>query len=157
VDEVALAAATSRDIQAVHLNGEGRGELLGRLQELEQAPWFADSGLRLMPQGSNELRRWLALPMNFDPAPLLARLDCPVFAAQGEQDLELPGVDVARELQALASSHPGVWVVLIPGAGHTLREPRSVVVGGWSWPTAYWEALEAWLDEHVLAREVSAS
>lgn len=155
-DEVAQAVAISRDIQAAYLDGEGREEVRARLREFERAPWFEESGLRLMPEGSEELRQWLALPPNFDPTPLLGQLDCPVLAAQGEQDLQVPGIDAARELQALASSHPGIWVVLIPGAGHTLRAPRSGVGSGWSWPTAYWEALEAWLDEHVLTREVSA-
>lgn len=107
--------------------------------------WY-DAGL-LGIQAPDEWNwRWLREFMDVDGADLLRRLQMPVFVAEGDADRLVPGRASAETVERLARA-PGsdFTVLLVPGAGHTLRA-RS----GGPFAPEYWDALDAWLQTRVL-------
>jgi len=59
----------------------------------------------------------------------------------------VPGPRAVKVLRRIATDHDRDFtVVSIPDAGHTLRVPRTWPRSGWTWPDAYWDALDEWLD-----------
>jgi pimeloyl-ACP methyl ester carboxylesterase len=84
--------------------------------------------------------------MDFDPAPILAEVHCPVLLFYGEEDewtpIE-PSID-AGQRAAAAAGNPDLTVVRLPGTDHAptlggVHEQSAI-------SPAYTEALTEWLD-----------
>jgi pimeloyl-ACP methyl ester carboxylesterase len=64
--------------------------------------------------------RWFRFFLDYDPAPTLARVTCPVLAIFGERDLQVP-TDANRAIMesiAKKSANPDWTIKVIPGANH---------------------------------------
>jgi hypothetical protein len=111
------------------------------------APWLAAADLERLVRDPEARRALRDLPLDLDPVELLAALEVPLFAAQGADDWEVPAERAARVLAELRDRR-GLDVTLawVEGAGHVLRTRTGWgPFERWSWPDAYWDALDAWL------------
>jgi len=114
--------------------------------ELRAEPWFEVSGLGDLLGSPWQVEAYRALPLDLDARSLLLDTTRPVFAAQGLDDWVVPGEREARLLREIAAAGPvDLTVVAIPDAGHGLRRRGPWPLRHWTWPSAYWDALEGWL------------
>lgn len=107
-------------------------------------PWFP---LAYVPRTLDPSAEWP--DMDFDPAPILARVHCPMLLFYGEEDewtpIE-PSIDAFRRAAASAGND-GLSVVRLPGADHAptfggVHERTAV-------SPAYTQALTEWLDDRL--------
>lgn len=63
--------------------------------------------------------RWFRFFLDYDPAPVLGRVNCPVLALFGEHDLQVPAEANRAVMNDIATKNPSAWTVkVIPGANH---------------------------------------
>ena len=149
-EQVAAAVGLHRRITDTLRTDQGWEEARDAYESRHDDPWLQDAGVELPPVDSDEWRAYRDLPMDFDPVPLLEELEVPLFAAQGEEDWLVPGPRAVAVLESIRREHERDFtIVLIPKVGHVLRERSGWPVSRWSWPEAYWSALDDWLDEKV--------
>jgi pimeloyl-ACP methyl ester carboxylesterase len=97
-----------KKVQAAVLTGKGWEDVPADIRKQAESPWFAS---------------FLA----FDPAPVIARLDQPLFVIQGALDMQVPPHH-AEKLGALANARkkaPKTEVVVLPGINHLLVPART--------------------------------
>lgn len=149
-------------------NGHGDDEALRELSELREAledavrsrghlaaaqavvdryadrPWFS---LAYVPRRLAPSTGWP--DMDFDPAPILAEVRCPVLLFYGEEDEWTPvGPSIAAWRRAAAKAgNTDLTVVRLPGTGHTPTaggvHDRDAISPG------YTDALTEWLDSRL--------
>lgn len=106
-------------------------------------PWF---GLAWVPRVLPEPGTWV--DMDFDPEPVLRRIQCPVLLFYGEDDEWQPIEEsIATWQRATAvSGNNDVTIVRLPGAGHepTLRHKNVV-----SASALYTQTLVSWLGQRI--------
>jgi uncharacterized protein len=101
--EHAAKIELQKKVQAAVLTGKGWDGVPPDIRKQAESPWFAS---------------FLA----FDPAPLVAKLDQPIFVIQGALDTQVPPHH-AEKLGALANARknaPKTEVVVVPGINHLL-------------------------------------
>jgi pimeloyl-ACP methyl ester carboxylesterase len=101
--EHAAKIELQKKVQAAVLTGKGWEDVPADVRKQAESPWFAS---------------FLA----FDPAPLVAKIDQPLFVIQGALDTQVPPHH-AEKLGALANARkkaPKTDVVLLPGINHLL-------------------------------------
>ena len=101
--EHAAKIELQKKVQAAVLSGKGWEGVPDDIRKQAESPWFAS---------------FLA----FDPAPVLAKLDQPIFVIQGALDTQVPPHH-AEKLGALANGRkkaPKTDVVVVPGINHLL-------------------------------------
>ncbi len=101
--EHAAKIELQRKVQAAVLTGKGWEDVPADIRKQAESPWFAS---------------FLA----FDPAPIVAKLDQPIFVIQGALDTQVPPHH-AEKLGALANARkkaPKTDVVVVPGINHLL-------------------------------------
>lgn len=136
--------------------GEGRAELVERLTALEanresQLYMLAERLGQVLPSLENRPNwSWVA---NYDPAPDIAKVTCPVLLLFGDRDREQPTeLAVERWREGLkAAGNDDVTLMIFPGAGHGIRMGRHH--GGPERPPfadGYREAMLGWLWLHVI-------
>ncbi len=106
--EHAAKIELQKKVQAAALTGKGWEEVPAEVRRQAESPWFAS---------------FLA----FDPAPLVAKLDQPIFVVQGALDTQVPPHH-AEKLGALANARkkaPKTEVVVLPGINHLLVPART--------------------------------
>lgn len=134
------AVALSRRTIDVYRTDTGWDAVRVALDSAASEPWFAASGLGLIPRDDGYWR-WLASILDYDPIPALRALPQPILAVYGEHDRLVPGPRSRDIVAALAPSAAGLReAVLIEGAGHQLRPGPDT-----DWSAAYWNALKDWL------------
>ncbi len=92
-----------KKVQAAVLTGKGWEDVPADIRKQAESPWFAS---------------FLA----FDPAPVIAKLDQPLFVIQGALDTQVPPHH-AEKLGAMANARknaPKTDVVVLPGINHLL-------------------------------------
>jgi uncharacterized protein len=92
-----------KKVQAAVLTGKGWEDVPADIRKQAESPWFAS---------------FLA----FDPAPIIAKLDQPLFVIQGALDAQVPPHH-AEKLGTLANARkkaPKTEVVVLPGINHLL-------------------------------------
>jgi pimeloyl-ACP methyl ester carboxylesterase len=97
-----------RKVQAAVLTGKGWEDVPADIRKQAESPWFAS---------------FLA----FDPAPLINKLDQPIFVIHGALDTQVPPHH-AEKLGALANARknaPRTQVVVLPGINHLLVPART--------------------------------
>jgi pimeloyl-ACP methyl ester carboxylesterase len=100
-----------KKVQAAVLTGKGWEDVPAAIRKQAESPWFAS---------------FLA----FDPAPLIAKLDQPLFVIQGALDTQVPPHH-AGKLGALANARkkaPKTEVVVLPGINHLLVPAKTGAV-----------------------------
>lgn len=141
-----LAGALGRQARALrralwNFSRSGRGwrRLYHRLKDAQSQVWYRAARLpRVLdepsPQNSpGALRRGLApLPfrwdnedLDFDPLPILARLDCPLLLIYGDRDFVVPSNEFVRRVEAFRSAHylPQLSIASYPGGDHAIHRP----------------------------------
>jgi uncharacterized protein len=101
--ERAAKVELQKKVQAAVLTGKGWEDVPADIRKQAESPWFAS---------------FLA----FDPAPIVAKLDQPLFVIQGALDTQVPPHH-AEKLGALANARkkaPKTDVVVLPGINHLL-------------------------------------
>ena len=101
--EQAAKVELQKKVQAAVLTGKGWEDVPADIRKQAESPWFAS---------------FLA----FDPAPVIAKLDQPLFVIQGALDMQVPPHH-AEKLGALANARkkaPKTEVVVLPGINHLL-------------------------------------
>ncbi len=149
--DAARAAALERAIRQVYRRDAGWDEARAAVVAARAEPWFEDAEIELHPRESAAWRWLRDLPMDLDPIPLLEALEIPLFVALGREDWLVPAEREREILESIAARRARDFtVVVIPGAGHTLRLRSGWPSARWTWPESYWEALEGWLDARVV-------
>jgi len=110
--EVAELRAAFED---VHRDPGRRREAQAAIDGYAERPWFE---LAHVPRTLGELEEWT--DMDFDPAPILAKVRCPVLLLYGEEDEWTPVEEsIAAWKQAVAKSgNSDVTVVRLAGTDH---------------------------------------
>jgi uncharacterized protein len=124
-----------RSIGEAYLRHEVDGRVFqAELDRFKDAPWFPLSWLpREVPL---EAPDW---EMEFDPAPVLRAVRCPVLAVYGVDDRWVP---IEASLAVLEATVAELEVARIPGGGHG---PTTDGEGGGEVLAAYRERLAEWL------------
>lgn len=141
MEEVAVLRSTYED----YLRGRLTREFAQAMVDRHSArPWFP---LIYVPQELPLPGTWE--DMDFDPAPMYARVRCPVLLFYGDDDEWVPvdeSVDVWRRA-AETAGNPDVTIVRLPGTSHhpTLHGGRDVG----SISPLYCESLRTWLEKHI--------
>lgn len=101
--EHAAKIELQKKVQAAVLTGKGWEDVPAEVRKQAESPWFASL-------------------LAFDPAPLVAKIDQPLFVIQGALDTQVPPHH-AEKLGALANARkkaPKTDVVVLPGINHLL-------------------------------------
>ncbi|HEY7846794.1 MAG TPA: alpha/beta hydrolase [Candidatus Limnocylindria bacterium] len=120
--EQALAA---RDAVDAAIRGEiGRDQAAARVRAVEHEPWFEAAFIPPLPADTgddDDLRadgKW-RLEMDYDVAPVLARLEVPVLLIHGDHDRWTPIEDSQRVWRDAYRDRPQLLTaVRLPGTGH---------------------------------------
>ncbi len=139
-DAEAAALERLRDAAEAYLRHELDGEAMQAvIDRYADEPWFDLSWIpREVPAQAPE---W---EMDFDPAPVLQQLRCPVLAVYGEDDRWVP---IDQSVAVLEVSVGELEVVRIAGGGHG---PTTDGEGGGEVIAEYREQLAGWLSRAVL-------
>ena len=138
-DEQALRelAELRAALEDAHRDSDRRRDAQAVVDRYADRPWF---GLAHVPRTLEELGEWS--DMDFDPAPVLARVRCPVLLFYGEEDEWTP---VEPSLAAWKRSGADVTVVRLPGTDH------APALGGAISPD-YTAALATWVEQRLRSR-----
>lgn len=126
---------------------EGLRKGIGILESVQDEPWarflyleelYLPQLQRIPPEQVEALRTIAAQNLLEDPAEYWTRVQCPVLAVFGEDDLLQPTVESAAlyHQYVTAAGNTSFSIVVLPDVGHSI---------GLSTP-GYWEALSDWLD-----------
>lgn len=124
-------------LEDAHRDSARRAEAQAVVDRYADRAWFE---LAHVPRRLEELGEWG--DMDFDPAPVLARVRCPVLLFYGEEDEWTP---VEPSLAAWERSGADVTVVRLPGTDH------APTLGGAISPD-YTAALATWVDLRLRSR-----
>ncbi len=106
--------------------GEGRHELLDRIDQTQHQPWTRHANLaRITP--SEEFQPQWAWVATFDPLLSIATMNCPVLLIFGDADRQQPTtLALERWRQGLAlAGNANVTVRVFAGADHGIRLPAA--------------------------------
>ena len=138
-DEQALRelAELRAALEDAHRDSDRRRDAQAVVDRYADRPWFE---LAHVPRRLHDLGEWT--DMDFDPAPVIARVRCPVLLFYGEQDEWTP---VEPSLAAWERSGADVTVVRLPGTDH------APTLGGAISPD-YTAALATWVEQRLRSR-----
>lgn len=109
----------------------------------DERAYSSDRWFRTLAVRDAEELAFLARIYAFDPAPVLARVPCPVLGVFGAEDDRVPVFEsVKRYLASLKGGESESQVIIVPGADHDLRVHRG---GASRRPTAVLETIADWL------------
>jgi uncharacterized protein len=124
-----------------------------------QAAWHDTEWYPLLAGTSPQTIGFLALIADYDPVPALAKLECPLLAIFGADDLLVPVEDSIRAITTTLtrSGHRDHQIVVFPRADHSIRvytghEPPRVQDGHYEPGQAapgYPELVVTWLQRHL--------
>jgi len=77
------------------------------------------------------LSPWFRHFLTYDPRPTLAKVKCPVLALNGENDLQVPGAENLREIEATlkAAGNKDVTVMRLPKLNHLFQTSETGLPG----------------------------
>ncbi|MGI8640479.1 MAG: alpha/beta hydrolase family protein [Pyrinomonadaceae bacterium] len=118
----------------------------------QNAKWIWNPGTKEQLRG-----RWFRLIMDFDPAPVLEKVRCPVLAFFGEKDVLVPpGGNIPNLEQALQKGgNKDYTIKILPKANHRFEETTT---GANDFPTTkrtvpgYYDVMFEWLKKRINAR-----
>lgn len=119
-------------------NGRGWKVLYRRLKAAEKQAWYRAARLPLQldaPSADNStlaLRagaplpfRWGDSDLDFDPLPLLGRLQCPILLQYGDRDVIVPSREFIQRVRTFRETHylPHLTVLEYSGGDHAIHRP----------------------------------
>lgn len=134
--------------------GEGREQVVEQLDASKNSAWYQYAPLdRILPSAEN-CRNW-SWVANWDPAPAIAQIKCPVFLMFGDRDMNLPtDVAVKKWRDGLnAAGNKDVTIMVFPGAAHGIRMGEHDAQGRAPFAPGYAESMLGWLWQHVIEGE----
>jgi len=116
--EVERALATRAAVDAATRGAMDRDEAAAHVHAVEGEPWYAAAFMPPLPDDSDANGKW-RLEMDYDVAPLLARLTMPVLLIHGDHDRWTP-IDASRRIwdDAFRDRPQQLTAVRLPGTGH---------------------------------------
>lgn len=110
-------------------NGTSHEQLRADMKTYASSPWLADLAI---PDDDNWIWAWYRRVGNYDNSAAWASVSIPVLILFGANDrLVPPQASIAQTARILkAHGNRNVWVLVFPGADHTLRVPP-VSSDGW--------------------------
>jgi pimeloyl-ACP methyl ester carboxylesterase len=144
--EALVDLATLRGAYEAYLRGDAEREPTQALVDrMAGRAWFPQA---YVPDDLPPVGAWR--DMDFDPAPIFARVRCPVLLFYGEDDEWTPAdesIEAWRRAAAVAARNDDLTVVRLPGAGHhpTLNGGRDEA----SISPLYTQTLLAWIARQV--------
>ncbi len=149
-ETIKKASDLDRRITAVYRTNSRWEEATEAIQKVSSENWFKDSGLELQAKDFWHWQ-WYRRFMDYDPMPVLKRLNIPLFVAYGEEDQIIPVQRCAQILDELRTQDgKDITTIIIPNLGHDLSIRKGPQ------PEAYWAALETWLRKKRVIRPASA-
>jgi pimeloyl-ACP methyl ester carboxylesterase len=156
-EAIGEAVAYQQLLYDVLRTGAGWDVLESRVQQASQAPWAAYVGLPASRDDLDDLIgwRWFRQVMDYDPAPVIARVTCPALVLFGALD---PVVPVAESVQiwehALRQSgNTDHTITVLPTANHGLWAATSGSPREWPHLTGhvpgYYQTIVNWLLQRV--------
>jgi pimeloyl-ACP methyl ester carboxylesterase len=151
-DQVERALEVTRACQAALRAGRPAGEILDEAKEVQAQPWF---GHLLLHEATPEMLEFVGRIQDFDPAPVLERVGCPLLGIWGARDLLVSAHhSLATFAAALAKGgNPNVRLEVFPEADHGLRR---AVTGAGNQPASefvpgFFPSMTGWIRESALA------
>jgi len=102
---------------------------------------------------------WFKFFLDYDPAPALSRVSCPVLALFGERDLQVPteANRAVMEMIAKKSGNPDWTIKVIPGANHLYQAATTGSPGEYAklkkeFAPGFLDTLVPWLQGHAKKR-----
>ena len=97
---------------------------------------------------------WMRNLVDYDPAPTLAKVKCPILALNGSKDGQVPPDQNLPAIRAATRANPDVTLVELPGLNHLFQTAKTGSVGEYAdieetvAPIAL-DTISAWLRKHV--------
>lgn len=128
--------------------GEGWAALDAEVARVRAEPWYPlVAVMRHSPWDSSWMR--YGRDIDFDPAPLYARLEAPVLVLLGERDEDVPAPPTVAVLDSVRRTYGrDLTVHVFPGADHQIELPRRVSFRP-NYAPGYLETTVAWARQHA--------
>ena len=97
---------------------------------------------------------WMRDLLDYDPAPTLAKLKCPILALNGSKDGQVPPEQNLPAIRAATRANPNVTIVELPGLNHLFQTAKTGAVGEYAdieetvAPSAL-DAMSGWIVKQV--------
>lgn len=136
-------------IDSVWAVGAARDSLARAIAVAQQSTWYrtAEDLPQSLPAYDRKWYSALAFNYFFDPAPVMARLDCPVLAVLAKEDERVPTDATVAVLEKLRSERNRTLVICVfPRVGHTFMTWRALPP---PFPPGYLSLLGNWAKQQV--------
>ncbi|MGA0603257.1 alpha/beta hydrolase family protein [Caulobacter sp. KR2-114] len=97
---------------------------------------------------------WMRGLLDYDPAPTLARVKCPILALNGSKDEQVPPDQNLPAIRAATKANPDVAIVELPGLNHMFQTAKTGALGEYAdieetvAPIAL-DTISTWVRRHV--------
>jgi len=97
---------------------------------------------------------WMRDLLDYDPAPTLAKVKCPILALNGTKDGQVPPEQNLPAIRAATQGNPDVTIQELPGLNHLFQTAKTGAVGEYAdiaetvAPSAL-DAMSGWIVRHV--------
>ncbi len=97
---------------------------------------------------------WMRDLADYDPAPTLAKVKCPILALNGSRDGQVPPEQNLPAIRAATKANPDVTIVELPNLNHLFQTAKTGAVGEYAdieetvAPIAL-DTMSAWIGKHV--------
>jgi hypothetical protein len=117
---------------------DGYDQLDALRKRYGKEPWFhdihGDVTWVLLEKSPEELRvtgpkLFAAVPLHYDPMPVLRNLTVPQLWILGEDDVDAPSAETAKRLRDLNAAGHSISVAVFPGAEHGIYEYETAANG----------------------------
>ena len=126
--EVERALAARASVDAATRGEMARDEAAAEVAAVEQEPWFGVAYIPNLPEPGDAVPGKWRLEMDYDVAPLLARMAIPVLLIHGDHDRWTPIEESQRIWRHAFRERPQLLsVVRLPGTGHFPTMARGAV------------------------------
>jgi len=120
------SVAVNRRLYAAVASAHNTAEAAAAAREIilaSKPPGTSDAAIeaRIRIASSN----WLRFLLNYDPAPALQQVKCPVLAINGSKDLQVPPAEDLAMIRKALASNPDAEVRELPGLNHLFQTAKT--------------------------------
>ncbi len=121
LDHVDVAMRGSKD--AAEANARAIKVIKADGGDLVRAPGTAEALAGQLSSG------WMRDLLDYDPAPTLAKVKCPILALNGSKDHQVPPDQNLPAIRAATKGNPDVTIIELPGLNHLFQTANTGAVG----------------------------